>query len=83
MVILTCITNLNLNWYKSYDKKPKNANNAKPQRHFGKMMLFDYVILKKTVGISDEEKREPTARIELATFRLRSDCSTTKLCWLG
>ena len=28
------------------------------------------------------EKRKPTARIELTTFRLRSDCSTTKLRWL-
>jgi hypothetical protein len=25
-VILRCLTSLNLNWYKSYDTKPKNAN---------------------------------------------------------
>ena len=28
-VILRCITSLNLNWYKNYDKKHKNAKNAK------------------------------------------------------
>ena len=27
-VILRCLTSLNLNWYKSYDTKPKNAKNA-------------------------------------------------------
>ena len=27
-------------------------------------------------------KKEPTVRIELTAFRLRSECSTTKLCRL-
>ena len=27
-VILRCLTSLNLNWYKSYDTKPKNAKNG-------------------------------------------------------
>ena len=29
MVILRCITSLNINCYKSYDKRHKNANNTK------------------------------------------------------
>ena len=28
-VLLRCLRSLNLNWYKSYDKKHKNAKNAK------------------------------------------------------
>merc|ERR1711997_1267087 len=28
-VILRCLTSLNLNWYKRYDKKHKNAKNVK------------------------------------------------------
>ena len=28
-VLLRCLRSLNLNWYKSYDKKPKNAKNPK------------------------------------------------------
>ena len=28
-VLLRCLRSLNLNWYKSYDKKPKNAKNTK------------------------------------------------------
>ena len=31
MVILRCLMSLNLNWYKSYDKKHKNAKNAKDE----------------------------------------------------
>ena len=30
-VILRCLMSLNLNWYKSYDKKHKNAKNAKDE----------------------------------------------------
>ena len=31
MVILRCLKSLNLNWYKSYDKKHKNAKNTKDE----------------------------------------------------
>ena len=30
-VILRCLRSLNLNWYKSYDKKYKNAKNSKDE----------------------------------------------------
>ena len=33
-VILRCLMNLNLNWFKSYDKKHKNAKNAKDENFY-------------------------------------------------
>ena len=50
------------------------------------MRRFSRIVLKINDNLDRrpvDGKREPTARVELATFRLRSDCSTTKLCWLG
>ena len=41
-VLLRCLRSLNLNWYKSYDKKHKNAKKHERWKH-----LFLYKIAKK------------------------------------
>ena len=33
-VVLRCLMSLNLNWYRSYDKKHKNTKNAKDKNVF-------------------------------------------------
>jgi hypothetical protein len=52
------------------------AYTPKPQNPIFPVMNEMYIIRE------GQKKGKPTGRIELPTFRLRSDCSATKLSWL-